>query len=90
MTFDSVLSPARKIVRLASKPQALDLPAEPERVQIHWLVTSGLLSGAMWAVLIAVIMAIAGAGAKAGYPLIVAAGLLWLLWMCVRKARPRR
>lgn len=88
--MNSVLSATRKSEHEAPTVHVPDQPAEAERVQLHWLVTGGLLSGAMWAVVIALVMAVAGAGTKALYPLLVAVSLLGILGMCVRRARSLR
>jgi membrane protein implicated in regulation of membrane protease activity len=56
---------------------------------MHWLVTGCLLSGAMWAVLIAIVTAAFGNWTAAGYLVAVAVVLLGLLWLGNRNRRPR-
>ena len=56
----------------------------------HWLLTGALVSGAMWAVLIAVIAAALGNWAIAGYLTGAAAILFGLLVLAFRRARSNR
>lgn len=56
----------------------------------HWLLTGALVSGAMWAVLIAVIAAALGNWAIAGYLVGAAAVLLVLVVLAFRRARSNR
>lgn len=90
---------ARKMADLAPLPRARSAsqppsPAEDagepeERPHPHWLVTGSLLSGAMWAVLIAIIMAAFGNWKIVGFLLGLAVALLGLLWLAVRRSRPK-
>lgn len=64
-------------------------PDDPDRLPIHWLVPAALVSGAMWAIVIAGILAITGNWSRAGYSLAVAAASLALLWLAVRRVRAR-
>ena len=94
-----VTNPARKIADLAPLPRARSAsqppgPAEDagepeERPHPHWLVTGTLLSGAIWAVLIAIIMAAFGNWKTVGFLLGLALALIMLLWLAVRRTRPK-
>jgi hypothetical protein len=93
-----VTNPAREIAELLTLPRARSdeppIPAgdagEPEqRLRQHWLVTGSLISGAMWAVLIAIFMAAFGNWKIAGFLLALAVALVGLLALGVRRTRPK-
>jgi hypothetical protein len=88
----------RKIAELSTLPRASSdeppIPAgdanEPEqRLRRHWLVTGSLISAAMWAVLIAIVMAAFGNWKIAGFLLALAVALIGLLTLGMRRTRPR-
>ena len=55
--------------------------------RLHWLVTGSLVSAAMWAFIIAVILAAFGKWVAAGWLLGLALVLVALLLMALRRAR---
>jgi hypothetical protein len=88
----------RKIAELSPLPRARsDQPPipdedgdEPEqRPRVHWLVTGSLISGAMWAVLVAIVMAAFGNWKIVGFLLGLAVALIGLLSLGLRRTRPK-
>ena len=91
-----VTNPARKLSELSPLPIASsdqrpipDEDGREDRHRLHWLVTGGLISGAMWAVLIAVFMAAFGDWKIAGFLLGLALALLGLLSLGLYRTRPK-
>lgn len=88
---------ARKLGRLPALPRARsDQPPIPqdagepeERPRLHWLVTGSLISGAMWAVLIAIFMAAFGNWKIFGFLIGLAVALLGLLSLGLLRTRPK-
>lgn len=88
---------ARKLGRQSALPRARsDQPPIPhdadepqERPRLHWLVTGSVISGAMWAVLIAIFMAAFGNWKIFGFLLALAAALLGLLSLGLLRTRPK-
>jgi hypothetical protein len=56
----------------------------------HWLITGGLISGAMWALLIAIVLAAFGNWTPAAYLVLAAVLILGVLWWLVRRAAAPR
>jgi hypothetical protein len=88
---------ARRMAELSPLPRASsdqrpipDDAGEPEdRPRLHWLITGSLISGAMWAVLIAIFMAAFGNWKIVGFLLGLAAALLGLLSLGLYRTRPK-
>jgi len=89
---------ARKTAELSPRPRAHSeeqpIPDEDagepeERPRPHWFVTGSLISGAMWAVLIAVFMAAFGNWQIVGFLLGLAVALVGLLWLGWHRTRPK-
>jgi hypothetical protein len=90
---------ARKVANLAPLPRvrsaveppspAEDADEQEDRSPLHWLVTGSLISGAMWAVLIAIIMAAFGNWETASFLFGLAVALIGLLWLAVRRSAPK-
>jgi hypothetical protein len=82
----------RKIVDPLLRPKGhQDHPvANDGPPRVHWLVTGSLVSGAMWAVLIAVFAAAFGNWDVAGYLVGAAAALIGLLLLAFHRSRPKR
>jgi hypothetical protein len=88
---------ARKIAELSLPRARSDQPpisdeegSEPERrPRLHWLVTGSLISGAMWAVLIAIIMAAFGNWKIVAFLLGLAVVLIGVLSLGLRRTSPK-